>query len=102
MGGRRVVDQDVDPAEGADGGLDHRLDLLRVRHVAGDSERLVPLLAEHRRGVVRAAQIGDHHARALPGGGAGDRLADAAGTAGDDDGQIVQFAFHGAPSRGRR
>ncbi len=81
-----VADQDVDPAPGPRHPLDPGIHLAFVGHVHGDGHDLRPLPAELGRGGLGGGlrQIGDGDLRSLPREGGGDRLADAAGGAGDD------------------
>ena len=102
----RAVDHDVDPSEGGDGLLDEVRDRVEIAHVGGNPDRLDAHrleVGDHRlTGVGFAAGHGD-----LGAGDAeplGDRLADAAGAAGDDgdpSGQVVEsvefLAIHGVP-----
>jgi hypothetical protein len=74
-----VVDQDVEPAEGADRGLDHGLDLAAPGDVGVDEDGATAgrpdRLGHGAAGVV--VDIGDHHGRPLPGKELCDALAEA-------------------------
>ena len=72
-----VVDQDVDAAEAGHAGIDERLDVGRLRHVAGlhlgDAAFLLDQLAGGLRG--REIEVAAEDAGALPGKKNGNRLA---------------------------
>ena len=83
---RRVVDQDVDPAEALDGLRNQVLDRLLVADVELDAGHAVRAVAagDFRGELLAVGDVGDHDARAF----GGERLrivpADAPGAAGDD------------------
>ena len=88
----RVVPEDVDAAEAG-----HRLgyqpvDVLALRHIGDDAQRLDAALAQLRLGLAQPllAARADRHAAALVGEAEGDRAADAAAAAGDDRYLIAQ------------
>jgi hypothetical protein len=103
-----VVDQDVEVAEGLDGGVDQPLAALPVADVVGVGHRLAAGggdLVHHllgRRPVVprpvhRAAQVVDHHAWPLRPRRAGRAPADAATGPGDDRDASVQCSHVNPP-----
>ena len=94
-----IGDEDVDPAEGRDGLLDAGIDLLFVGDVHGDANSrlgVAELLSRVGRAV--AFEVGDRHAAAGLDVALGDRMADAAGGAGDEGNFAVEF--HGTRSSG--
>src|SRR6202042_2845914 len=81
-----VVDQDVDAAEPADGGLDDALDIAGVAHIAGHAHGRPAGIGDLSLGSPTsvASDISDHDAGALGGVSTGNRVTDAVGAAGDD------------------
>ena len=105
--GQRVggaVDDDVDAAEGGDRLIDQSRNRIEIAHVRGNADRLDSHLGEVRNHGVAGVGLAARHGDLGPGDSEplGDRLADAAGAAGDDGdptGQVVEvvefFAIHG-------
>ena len=62
-----IVEGAVDPSEGRDRRIQHRLDLLRLDHLDGKPNRLAARLADQGGGFLRALEIevGGSHACAL-------------------------------------
>ena len=91
----RVADQDVEPAEVLDGGLDDPVQVFGARDVCFHSDRAAarPSGSGYDLGcVVRVHAVVDDDVRAFRGGGEHDRLADAAIAASHDDG--LAFEHH--------
>jgi hypothetical protein len=82
-----VVDEDVDPAERLERGLDQSLQVLWVGQVAADGQCSEPL----RLALEQLAAAGEHRdVGALPGQRLGDCEADPGGRAADDRGPVVE------------
>ena len=94
-----VVDHDVEPAEGVDGGLDEPFEVLHLADVGLDADRLVAqrgdLLLQLLRGLL-VGDVVDDDVGAVLGEGEHDGLADAAVAAGDD-GDLAGECAHEVP-----
>ena len=86
-----IAHEHVDLSELLDRACHAGLDLLFVRHVHDDADRLAGVAELRRRRVGGLLiQIGDHDLCALAGEGGGDLLADAAGGAGHDGNFVLE------------
>ena len=97
-----VVDQDVEPAEVIEGGVEEGFDLLGIADVGLDGDGPAPGFfdgGDGGVGVVTAGTVVDDHACPGRGEGAGDGGPDAAGGAGDE-GDFVLQAGHERGSAG--
>ena len=96
-----AVDQDVQTAERFDGPFHHPVDIVSLRHVAGERHDLATRLAgdlSRRRFEVPDISRNERHVDALAGERFRDRLADPAGPARHDCRLALQPKVHGLPS----
>ena len=90
--GPRAVDRAVESAEARDRRVDHRVDLVRPRHVGPDEDGLAAPVADRARGFLAALrdEVGDHHAGAAFGEEEGGFATDAGAASGHESGTAVE------------
>ena len=92
----RIVEGAVDPPEGLDRRIQHRLDLLGFDHFHGKRNCLAAGLADHGGGLLRAfrIEIGRGHPRTLPGAEQRGRAPDAVPAPGNQRRLARQHSRH--------